>query len=266
MTPLAALLPAACLAAPMQLQPDGAVMRRAVFEALSGTTVTLTLDDIPARAAFDRLGGMLPVPLVGRWRDDALGFGIEPETPITVNAENRPALQVLEQMLDQCGSQGAACTWQIRLGFVELGTKARLSVPAARETRTYYVADLSLEVEEIPLVGRDRREGNALDVVQSICETIEPGQWDYGQEPDESDEEIFRAARELTPGNAAPPAAPPAAPRDAAPPGARRPYVVPTRIAIIRSWRDLLIVHAPDYIHRQIDGYPLPQKPAGGGE
>jgi hypothetical protein len=256
--------------APMQLLPDGKVMRRQIYDALAGTNITIELDETPAREAFDRLRRMLPVPLVGRYRDDALGFGIDPEVPITLKADDRPAIEVLEGMIEQCGQHGAPCTWQIRLGFIEFGTKGRLSVPAARETRLYYIADLIVDIpEDVDL--RTRREFHALGIVQTICETIEPGQWDYGQAPDPQDEEFYRAGPERSPGARAAPV--PAAPDLTEPqpgtspptkPEAQRPeppprrYVAPSRIAIIRYWRDVMIVHAPDYIHRQIDGYPKP--------
>ncbi len=261
---------------PTQLVFDGKVMRRRIADALTGTIISVDLDGTPAREAFDRLRPMLPVALVGRYRDDALGFGIDPEIPITLRAEDRPALEVLEGMLEQCSQRGAPCTWQIRVGFVEFGTKGRLSVPAARETRLYYIADLIVDIPE-DVDARTRREFNALEIVQDICETIEPGQWDYGQAPEPQDEEFYGAGAErirtadpaLVPPAAPPPEQPEPTPQPdpaatpATPPPAQRAstpppnYVPQSRTAIIRYWRDVIIVHAPDYIHRQIDGYQI---------
>ncbi len=260
---------------PTQLVFDGKVMRRRIADALTGTNISIDLEETPAREAFDRLRAMLPVALVGRYRDDALGFGIDPEIPITLRADGRPALEVLEGMLEQCSQRGAPCTWQIRLGFVEFGTKGRLSVPAARETRLYYIADLIVDIPE-DVDERTRREYNAIEIVQDICETIEPGQWDYGQAPELQDEEFYGAGAErirsadpaLVPAVPPPPTVPPAQPDPAATPAAASPaqrastpppnYVRQSRTAIIRYWRDVIIVHAPDYIHRQIDGYQKP--------
>jgi hypothetical protein len=231
-------------------------MRRTLYLALVETSVSVKFHATPARAAFGRLGEALPFPLIGRYRDDSLGFGLDPDLLIALEAEDRPALEVLEEMLSQCTVQGPECTWQIRKGFVEFGTKERLSVPAARETRTHYIADLIIDVPNSPY-SMGCRELNALFVVQDICENVEPGAWDYGQTPEPIDEEILLDA--LSPASRPVPSAAPEAtgPRAAPPPPPPpRRFVQPTRIAIIRYWRDVVIVHAPDYIHRQLSGYP----------
>lgn len=234
-------------------------MRRTLSLALMETNVSVELDGTPARAAFDQLTEALSFPLIGRYRDDSLGFGLDPDLLITLEAADRPALEVLEEMLSQCSVQGAECTWQIRKGFVEFGTKERLSVPAARETRTHYIADLILPVPNSPY-SLGLRELNACALMQEICESIEPGEWDYGQTPEPIDQEILvNALGQGLPSTATQPAAttspPDTEPRGRAEPPRRR-HVPPTRIATIRYWRDVIIVHAPDYIHRQIDGYP----------
>ena len=46
-----------------------------------------------------------------------------------------------------------------------------------------------------------------------------------------------------------------------APIAAPRRYVPPRRIAIIRYWRDVPIIDAPDYIHRQVGGYEAASRP-----
>jgi hypothetical protein len=234
-------------------------MRRTLSLALTETNVTVRFDRTPARIAFDELKAAMSFPLIGRYRDDTLGFGLDPDLLITLDAADRPALEVLEEMLSQCTVQGAECTWQIRKGFVEFGTKERLSVPAARETRTHYIADVIIRIPGSPY-SKGCRELNALYLVQDVCENIEPGAWDYGQTPEPIDEEILvNALGQGPPSTATQPAATTSPPdtesrRRAEPPPRR--HVPPTRIAIIRYWRDVVIVHAPDYIHRQIDGYP----------
>ena len=83
-----------------------------------------------------------------------------PSRTVSVAVENRTALDLLEDLLDQA-SDYVECTWQIRRGFVEVGTKARLSVPAARERRTYHIRDLMIEAprfatrdERTPVLGK----------------------------------------------------------------------------------------------------------------
>ncbi|MHC4079933.1 MAG: hypothetical protein ACYS15_08335 [Planctomycetota bacterium] len=234
-------------------------MRRTLYLALVETDVSVEFDRTPARAAFDQLREALRFPLIGRYRDDTLGFGLDPDLLITFEAKDLPALEVLEEMLSQCTVQGPECTWQIRKGFVEFGTKERLSVPAARETRTHYIADLILPIPGSPY-SLGLRELNACMLMQDICESIEPGAWDFGQTPEPIDVEILvNALGQAPPSSVTQPAAtrspPDTDPRRRFEPPPRR-HVPPTRIANIRYWRDVIIVHAPDYIHRQIDGYP----------
>lgn len=229
------------------------------------TPVTLDLDRTPARRAFDLLAAQLDVVMVGRYDDGRLGYGIDPKMPLTLQVEGIPALDALEHLLAQCESAGSQCTWQMRRGFVEFGTKSRLSVPAARERRTYYLADLIIDVPDTPL-DRTRHEVLALDQVQAIVETIEPDAWDWGQiDYDSEDDSARLPAPQTLSGGTVPAAAlpPPPAPSagTATATAAPRRYVRPRKIAIIRYWRDVLIIDAPDYIHRQVGGYPAAIRP-----
>ena len=86
----------------------------------------------------------LDLNIVVRYSNDAVGFGIDPEQPITLEAEKTPALVVLELVLEQC-SVVDDCTWQLRKGFLEVGSKQRLSVPAARVLRWVPIDELVFE-------------------------------------------------------------------------------------------------------------------------
>ncbi|HAC81496.1 MAG TPA: hypothetical protein DCG06_14450 [Deltaproteobacteria bacterium] len=117
----------------------------ALLGALIYTDISVDFDETPAREAFDYLRQVLGVDLVVRYNDDRSGMGIDPEAPITLKATDKPALTIVEMMLDQCGDLDP-CTWQLRRGFIELGTKERLSAPAARKLRMYPIRDLLFEV------------------------------------------------------------------------------------------------------------------------
>jgi hypothetical protein len=257
--------------------PDGdrdAVTAR-LYGALLYTKISVDFSEAPAREAIGALRAAVGVPLIGRFRDDRPGYGVDPATPITLHVSEAPALDVLEEIGAQCARDAGECTWQIRKGFIEFGTKRRLSVPAASEARTYYIADVIMDIprsggeEDQPGVAeRRRREEVALDLIGEIVENIEPDAWDYGQ-VDYYDPEDLAVRYEIGSGErkddegaeaGAAPGAAPAEARDAAVP---RRYVSPRKIAIIRYWRDVLIIHAPDYIHRQIGGYPEPIPPPG---
>ena len=109
------------------------------------TDLTIQFQETQARDVFNYLQTVLNVTIVGRYDDDRIGYGIDPETPITLEVENHPALSVIEMILEQCQSIGDECTWQLRNGYVEVGTKQRLSMKAAQEIRYYPIRDLLYE-------------------------------------------------------------------------------------------------------------------------
>lgn len=115
-----------------------------MLQALLYRQVTVSFEGTPARDVFDFLRSALDVNLVTRYSDDPVGYGIDPATPITLTVEGAPALDVLEEILEQC-SVVDACTWQLRKGYLEVGTKERLSVPAAREIRFFPIDEMVFE-------------------------------------------------------------------------------------------------------------------------
>ena len=118
--------------------------KAALLGALLYTDITCDFKATPAKDAISYIANALGVSLVARYNTDKVGDGIDPETEITLKADGKPALSVLELVLDQCGVDDP-CTWQIRDSFIEVGTKSRLSVPSAQELRMYPVKDLLFE-------------------------------------------------------------------------------------------------------------------------
>jgi hypothetical protein len=276
------------------------VERARLLGLLVYTEVTITLDNTPARDALAMFKQATGIPLVPRWRDDAVGFGLEPATPISITAQAQPAIDVLEQILEQC-EVFEDCTWQLRKGFVEVGTKQRLSVPSARVTRMYDIRHLMLEppifAYKDPTPPSERKYNSAFtgkrtemmksstgytfrknpdeladEVVIAVVETIEPGMWDVGED-DVPAEQHAPTPRPETSAPATPASGEPAA----APTPALAPTVAPAAVkalprsrtgvgkwATLRVWRDHMIIKAPDFMHRQIDGYPEPIMPEGG--
>jgi hypothetical protein len=126
---------------------SGADPRLAVLQALLFGDLTVALEKTPARDVFKSLGSELGITIIGRYSDDRLGYGIDPQTPITFFGDQLLPLDVLESVLEQC-SIDEECTWQTRKGYLEVGTKERLSVPGAREIRLYPVDELIFEVPQ----------------------------------------------------------------------------------------------------------------------
>lgn len=227
---------------------------RAIMDRMLHTVVSLTFDDTPLREALRQLAEAIDVLLIGRWEDDPVGHGLDPAHPVTLTVNNARALDVLDVLLADVELAAGPCTWQIRNGFLEVGTTPRLATSAARVVRVYPIADLMLNVPNFTPAGVERgtAEGRGLDLVRLIVETIEPGTWDHGQ-PFEQDMPAVRPAADqpLAPG------------RRGGNPGAPVPravhtplYQPPRQIASIRFFRDLLVIAAPDFYHRQIGGYP----------
>jgi hypothetical protein len=293
--------------APLRPKADAATEadRSRLLGLLLRTTVSVDFDETPAREAFKSLSQQTRIPIKPRWCDDAVGFGLDPESPVSLSVTDQPTLDVLESMLSQCVGKGLTgneeCTWQLRRGFVEIGTKERLSVPTARDMRIYELRDMMLDApwfssDDNLRVRLFRDQNNpqnagqrarkddkgsfrkspqhmAVEVIAEICDTIEPGRWDYGQEDARPTDDRLVPLPEGVDPNAGAPAAPATGPTPPAPAGkAASPAVSPLpprsqtgvpRWASVRLWGDRLIVVAPDFIHRQIGGYPTPAPPEG---
>ena len=211
------------------------------------TDLTIQFRDTEARDAINYLQNVLGIPIIGRWADDRTGMGLEPNARINLNAENRPALAILEMVLAQ-SSDFEETTWQLRDGFVEVGTKERLSTPASRETRYYDIRDLLYEPTSFD---------NAPQF--NLNQALEQGGGggggmgggggggglfgDPGDDPDfrteeERAQDLIELIQELI-----------------------EPDAWFNDWASIRYYQGVLIIRAPDYIHRQINGYPYRTRP-----
>ena len=271
-------------AAPAGEQDRAQEEKARLLGALTYTQLAVQFDEAPAREAIEALSDALALPIIGRYSDDRVGHGIDPEAPITLRLEGVSALVVLEMILEQA-AEYEPITWQLRRGFVEVGTKERLSAPAACEMRTYNVRDLMLEPPYFPAPfgvgfgsggmpsvrdfnerpyatavlskpsesGRKRPEELILELVHGIIETIEPGNWDFGQFEDQIEDEIGNPPGRRGGGSGSSTGSADNSPS--------RRHRRPSKIASIRAWRDTIIIRAPDYIHRQVNGYPEPFPP-----
>jgi len=115
-----------------------------ILQTLLYRDLTVDFKEAPTKDVFDYFRTALDLNIVVRYGNDAVGHGIDPELPITLAVQKTPALDVLELVLEQC-SVIDDCTWQLRKGFLEIGTKQRLSVPAARELRWFPIDELVFE-------------------------------------------------------------------------------------------------------------------------
>ncbi len=123
--------------------PSRPLSRATLHRTLTETEISVDYSNTPVREVFKHLKIVLGLPIIGRYSDDKVGHGIDPDTPITLDATDTPAVIVLELILDQCQDIDP-CTWQLRKGYVEVGTKERLSVPAALVIKLYPIRDLMM--------------------------------------------------------------------------------------------------------------------------
>ncbi len=239
------------------------------------TDITVQLQETPARDAISYLQTVLGINIIGRYSDDKVGFGIDPETTITLDVVDKPALTVLELMLDQCATFDESCTWQLRRGFVEVGTKERLSAPSAREIRYYPIRDLLFVPPQF-------NNAPKLDINSALNQGSSGGGGGrggggggggggfggggggggrgggggggsgiFGDPDDEEDrateEERAQEIVDLIVETVEPDAW----------------DIAGGEYATVRYYQGTLIIRAPDYIHRQIGGYPFVLRPIG---
>lgn len=262
-----------------------------ILSVLLYTDITVQFQETPAREAINYLQTYLGINIVGRYNDDHTAEGIDPEAPITLDVADRPALNVLEMVLDQT-QEFETCTWQLRDGYLEVGTKGRLSAPSAQETRYYPIRDLLFEP---PMFNN----APTLDVGSALNQggggggvggggggfggggggggtggggfgrggggggggsgsgggggggTIfgDPGDEEDRTPIDELADELIDVIVNIIEREE----------------GVDTWDIVGGDRAFIRHWKGVLIIRAPDYIHRQVGGYPFPIPPATQG-
>ncbi len=116
-----------------------------ILFALLNAEISVDFDETPAKEAVQYIQETLGIQMLARWRSDRNSTGMDPETPITMKFPRINALTALEGILEELSAEGE-CTWQLRSGFLEVGTKENLSRPAARRTKLYPINDLLYEV------------------------------------------------------------------------------------------------------------------------
>lgn len=242
--------------------------------------ITVRFVDTPARDAINHLKTVLGINIIGRYSDDRTGMGINPETPINIDVVEKPALTVLEMILEQAeGDFGEETTWQLRETFVEVGTKDRLASRSAREVRYYPIGDLLYQppyFDNAPAfnLGQALQQGGGGGQGGGRGGAGGGGGGGIGGggagggggggggagggggipigDPREERERVSEAERAqqiidiIT---------------DTVEPNAWD--VTGGEWATLRYYQRTIIINAPDFIHRQIGGYPYPTRPIG---
>ncbi len=178
------------------------------------------------------------------WTDDKHGEGLDKDTVITVKAENVTVLQLIERVLEKAHPEtGGEATWQMsETGAFQIGPRDRLN--KYRRVQIYDINDLLMEVP-------DYREVPRIDLQQAL-QASQGGGGGGGQSPfrNEQDRENQNERRKAR--------------QDQAEELATliRDLVETDQWTenggsggSIKYYNGTLIVNAPDYIHRGINGY-----------
>ena len=127
-----------------QVAEDAVALARMVF-----TDVDAAFTDRPVLEVLEWLSQTTGVNFQIIRMDDSSLEGIDPSTKITINQIDVPALNVLERILDQCSSrQLVSCSWQLRWGMLYVGPKTSLDAARFRTLRTYPIEDLVMTIPD----------------------------------------------------------------------------------------------------------------------
>ena len=110
------------------------------------TDLTVQFDDTALRDAINYLETVLGISIVGRYNDDRVAEGLDPDAEISLDVQEKPAITVLEMILAQASDDISEATWQLREGYIEVGTKERLGSRTAQQIRYYPIRDLLMVI------------------------------------------------------------------------------------------------------------------------
>lgn len=203
-------------------------------------TVSVDVTDQPVEDLFAFLTATTGAEIEPIYLDDTRDDGIDPETTITIKVKNVPALVVLERVLartQQAEQPASEYTWQFNdTGAIEVGPKADLN--RRQIVQIYDISELLFVIPNFD----NAPEFDLSAALQSGQGGGSSGPFQGGNDND-TDQPTFEERRdaviELLQAN-----------------------IEPTEWtalggsgASVSPFGGQLVVTAPDYIHRQIDGY-----------
>ncbi|MFM1803355.1 MAG: hypothetical protein RL136_234 [Planctomycetota bacterium] len=198
--------------------------------------------------------------------------GIDGDLPIDISLVDADGYAVLDAL---AAVAGADVTWQMNGGLVEFGRKSRLARSEARRTRVFDVSDLALIAPDYrPEDGGqsyNRLDSDEVlaDLVRNIATHCEPAAFEPAPEREHDD-----AAAPTGAGRGGGVSGP-SKTRARTNPGTNAarnldpkvgPIYVHGKWASIQTRDMALVVVAPDFVMRRIDGYPKPLPPRASAE
>lgn len=143
---LAAVPPLVAPAQGATARDDDPVVRKAKVANLKALSkpVTINVTDQPAQDLFKFIADVTGAEIEPVYLDDTRTEGIDPETPVTIKATDTPALLLLERVLarvQQAEGPTSSYTWQFtETGSIECGPKSELN--RQQTVETYDISEL----------------------------------------------------------------------------------------------------------------------------
>jgi hypothetical protein len=211
--------------------------------------VSISLKDTSLEAAFRFVTDVTGADIEIMWADDRNATGLDKEQTISLEFQRGSALTLVERILEKAGDStgSGSSTWQLsESGSLQVGPRSRLN--QWKRVVLYPINDLLLELP---------RFGNAPELdLQNVLQQSGQGGGGGGQSPFNDQDEETDPRRPL-------------ADRAAEIVDLLQQLVEPEQWVdnggdggSMRFFQGSLIVNAPDYMHRQLNGYPYWPKSA----
>ncbi len=197
------------------------------------TDLSLSCDEQPVSQVLHQFQDDLNIDMFVFWKSKDKD-GIDKSTPITLKLTNQPAIVVLERIIEKLNNT-APTAWQLRDSMLEIGFKERITEGSAMELRTYDVMNLMFTIRDFdnaPTMGTTGGGG-----VNFGDPTDDPNRLTKNEEA----EQLINTITDFIESEQ---------------------WKVHGGNCTIRFYKGSLLVKAPDFVHRQLGGYPFaPLKP-----
>jgi hypothetical protein len=222
--------------------------------------VDIALEEIELRQGLRQLGKSLGVNIVlyERLDEPIAKLRLDGTRELDLALEGVSGRVALETMLAMANREA---TWQVHGGIIEVGMRKDLARTDARERRVYDVTDLSIDPPDFKSCGTPARRLSTKEVASELVRMIsthcEPDAFLPPPRAQSLEEDSPTTGR--TPSATATAASP--TPKVGAPTINLDPnrgvVFLEGQWATMQLHDEEIVVSAPDFVHRAIDGYPL---------
>lgn len=222
-----------------RVQRSGVPQRDTLMKLMRPITTTITEQRLEDVITFVRdYTGAAIEPL---WSDERNIDGLEKDRLVSVRVDNQTVLHLLERVLEKASDGLSENTWQMtEIGECQVGPKSRLN--KYRRVQIYDINDLLMEIPEYAEVPQldlqsvlQSSQGGSGGGRSPFTDTQDRGDQRRRDREDKAQEVIDILVQTVEPEQWV----------DGGGTG-----------GTVRFWQGTLIVNAPDYMHRQINGYP----------